>query len=385
MEINDAVSLAQTLIRYPSVTPESGHLIQFLEKLLTSLGFDCQIMTFQSEGRPAVANLFARFGKEGPHLCYAGHADVVPVGIESRWAHNPFAAVIENDILYGRGAVDMKGSIAAFISAVSCRIGSRSLKGSVSLLITGDEEGDAVDGTVRVLEELEKQGQIPDVCVVGEPSSEDWVGDTIKVGRRGSLSGHIVVEGRQGHVAYPIRADNPVGRIVRFLNELQAYQWDQGSDVFDPSNLEVTSLNTENRTVNMIPQRAEAQFNIRYNDHHTVEELKAVINGIATNHSNNYELDFRPGATPFTNGSKKWAEQIIVAVEAITGTKPNVSTSGGTSDARFIHAYCPVVELGLSNHTAHQVDENVPVADLKMLEQIYGEVLDRYLELVRVC
>lgn len=379
MQTYDVVSLAQTLIRYPSVTPESNQIIDFLDKLLTSMGFTCQRMDFQSEGRPAIANLFARYGTEGPHICYAGHVDVVPEGLAEFWAHDPYAAQIDREILYGRGAVDMKGSIAAFIAAVSTKLSSGTIKGSISLLITGDEEGDAVDGTVRVLEELKKQGQIPDVCLVGEPSSDAQVGDTIKVGRRGSLSGHIIVEGKQGHVAYPQRADNPVRRLTKFLNELQLHQWDQGSALFDPSNLEVTAVNTDNRAVNVIPQRAEAQFNIRYNDHHTAASLKAAIEDMASAHCKHYQLNYRPGAEPFSNRSQTWVDLVVQSVESVIKHKPLISTSGGTSDARFIHTYCPVIELGLSNHTAHQIDEHVSLADLRTLQQLYGAILDRFL------
>lgn len=376
MQTYDVLGLAQTLIRYASVTPESQHIIQFLEKLLSSMGFSCQIMTFQSEGRPAISNLFACYGSGSPHLCFAGHVDVVPTGLEDAWTHGPFAGVVENDILYGRGAVDMKGSMAAFIAAMGTRLPEA---GTISLLITGDEEADAVDGTVRVLEELKAQNRIPDVCIVGEPTSENSVCDTIKVGRRGSLSGHILVEGQQGHVAYPHRANNPVRRLVSFLNELQNQKWDEGTDVFAPSHLEVTSLNTDNTAVNVIPQQAQAQFNIRYNDLHEEESLKKTIDEIAARHCDAYQLSFKPGARPFKTSSPEWSTLVVQAVESITGRKPELSTSGGTSDARFIHTHCSVVELGLSNHTAHQVDEHVSLNDLKTLEQIYGAILDRFL------
>jgi succinyl-diaminopimelate desuccinylase len=378
MQTYDVLSLTQNLIRYPSVTPESGNIIQYLEQLLTGLGFQCDVMTFQTEGRPRVSNLFARYGTGAPHLCYGGHVDVVPVGTVSHWTYPPFDAEVHNHILYGRGAVDMKGSIGAFIAAVASKLESGSIKGSISLLITGDEEGEAVDGTVRVLEQLKTLGQIPDVCLVGEPTSEEWMGDIIKVGRRGSLSGHIRVKGRQGHVAYPHRADNPVRRIINFLEELQDFVWDKGDEFFDPSNLEVTSLTADNIAVNVIPPTAEAQFNIRYNPLHTTSSIMEKIEALVAKHCPDYELTFKPGAEPFMNQASSWANLVADSVESVTGKKPLKGTSGGTSDARFIHTYCPVVELGLLNHTAHQVDEHVSVDHLRRLEEIYRAVLDGF-------
>jgi succinyl-diaminopimelate desuccinylase len=380
MQTYDVVELAQKLIRYPSVTPEADDIIQYLVQLLTPLGFKCQVMDFQSEGRPKVANLFARYGTAGPHICYAGHVDVVPIGNAQGWTHPPFAGEVHNGTLYGRGAADMKGSIAAFIAAFA----AVSVQGSVSLLITGDEEGDAVDGTVRMLHELQKQEQIPSYCLVGEPTSDQWLGDTIKVGRRGSLSGHILVRGKQGHVAYPHRADNPVRRLVHFLNELQSHVWDKGNEFFDPSNLEVISLNADNVASNVIPQDAEARFNIRYNNEHTAAEVTAQIEAIAMAHCKDFKLNFKHGAEPFINQAAHWADLVVSSVESVCGKKPHLSTTGGTSDARFIHHYCPVVELGLFIHTAHQLDECVPVEDLKTLQRIYQQVLTDSASLTKV-
>ena len=378
MKTHDVTSIAQKLIQFPSVTPEVSTIIAHMETRLKALGFHCEVMTFQSPGRPPVANLFARFGTQSPHLCFAGHVDVVPVGTLSDWKYPPFSATIEGDTLYGRGAVDMKGAIAAFIAAMSHKIAAGPLNGSISLLITGDEEGDAVDGSVRVLESLKASGQIPDVCIVGEPTSEEWVGDTIKIGRRGSLSGRIIVNGRQGHVAYPQRAINPVRHLVNFLADLQKITWDKGNDFFDPSNLEITAVSADNIASNVIPQNATALFNIRYNNLHQRADLMEAIKKLATIHCPDFDLTFNGSAEPFLNKSPQWESLVTKSVQQIVHKTPHISTSGGTSDARFIQAFCPVLELGLFNKTAHQIDENVSVEDLKTLEKIYSAVLDNF-------
>jgi succinyl-diaminopimelate desuccinylase len=371
MKTYDVVELTQKLIQFPSVTPECSHIIDYLVTLLEPLGFKCQVMTFQSKGKPEVRNLFARKGTKSPHICFAGHVDVVPAGSVEDWTHPPFAADIKDEILYGRGAVDMKGAIAAFIAAAT----NSSYPGSISLLITGDEEGEAIDGTEPVLKELQRLGQLPDMCIVGEPTSEEYVGDTIKNGRRGSLSGHIKVTGKQGHVAYPQRADNPVRPLTQFLNHLQTIEWDKGSDHFEPSNLEITSIAADNIATNVIPQNATAQFNIRFNDTHTRAGLIQKIEALAKTNCHSYELKFTGTSEPFINKSQALIDLAVNSSNSVLNKSPTISTSGGTSDARFIHQYCPVVELGLLNHTAHQVDEHVSIDDLKTLQRIYEALL----------
>jgi len=374
MQPYDVIKLTQDLIRFPSLTPAGDDIFGYLQNLLTPLGFDCHIMSFQSNGSP-VKNMFARYGVGAPHFCFAGHVDVVPVGDLSLWQHPPYAGEIHDGLLYGRGAADMKGSIAAFIAAVAA---SPPKSGSISLLITGDEEGDATDGTVKVLQKLKELNQLPDVCLVGEPTSENWVGDTIKNGRRGSLSGHIQVNGKQGHVAYPQRANNPLPSLIGFLWELQQQCWDDGNEHFDPSNLEITSLSADNIAVNVIPAKAEAKFNIRYNDQQTRADLIKKIESIAQVHCKDYTLQFSGNAEPFLNGSNDLLHLVKNSVESVTNQEPKTSTSGGTSDARFIYRYCPVVELGLLNQTAHQVDEHVGVENLSALSNIYGRILETY-------
>ncbi len=377
MQSYDVIKLTQELIKFPSLTPAGDDIFDYLQNLLKPLGFDCQMMNFQSNGSQ-VMNLFARYGAGAPHFCFAGHVDVVPVGDLGNWQYPPYAGEIDSGLLYGRGAVDMKGAIAAFIAAVAKHLEKGALPGSVSLLITGDEEGDAVDGTVKVLQKLKELKQLPDVCLVGEPTSEDWVGDTIKNGRRGSLSGHIQVQGKQGHVAYPQRANNPLPSLIEFLFDLQQQSWDKGSEHFDASNLEITSVSADNIAVNVIPAKAEAKFNIRYNNQHTRADLIKRIESLAQAHCKEYSLEFSGNAEPFLNGSNDLVKLTMDAVESVTSQKPKTSTSGGTSDARFIHHYCPVLELGLLNHTAHQVDEHVGFDDLRTLKGLYGQILNNY-------
>lgn len=371
----DVVQLAKEMISIPSVTPDACEIIDYLKDVLESLEFKCQIMTFESEGGIPVKNLFARYGTTAPHLCFAGHVDVVPAGDIERWQYDPFGGEIQQDNLYGRGAVDMKGAIAAFIAGLN----NAEISGSISLLITGDEEGDAINGTVKVLEELNKTDNIPNVCIVGEPTSENWVGDTIKIGRRGSLSAEIIIAGRQGHVAYPQRADNPIPRLTNFLEQLYDITWDQGNENFDPTHLEVTSLDAENIAGNVIPGQACAKFNIRYNDEHarnnlieTINELVCKIPGAKISYSGNAE--------PFVGGNPSWTDLVAFSVQQSVQKKTTCSTTGGTSDARFIYKYCPVVELGLLNRTAHQIDEHVPVADLRQLQAIYSKLITNYFQ-----
>lgn len=379
MRAVDVVDLTQKLIQRASVTPDCGEVFKFVEETLASAGFACEFMNFQTEGHPEVQNLFAHFGRGSPHICFAGHVDVVPVGDESAWTHDPFSATLVEDKIYGRGAVDMKGAVAAFMAAAIERVQKNTFTGTISLLITGDEESIAIDGTKPCLEKLESMQMLPDFCLVGEPTSEEQVGDMIKNGRRGSLSGKITVFGKQGHVAYPHRAENPVRYLTAFLNDLQKFRWDNGNKFFEPSNLEVTSVNADNIAGNVIPGKASAFFNIRFNTEITQDQIEGKIRDLAKAQCPRYELEFKKSAQPFLNKAPAWSDLVSDAIEAQLSIKPKLSTSGGTSDARFIHTYCPVVECGLLNQTAHQIDEHVPIQDLEKLKNIYTSILDRAL------
>lgn len=379
----DPVALAQALIRCESVTPTEGGALTLLEGILTAAGFECHRMTFSEPGFADVENLYARLGNTGPNLCFAGHTDVVPPGNLEAWTAPPFAAEIRNGVLYGRGAVDMKGEIACFVAAVHRYIArSAGVPGSISLLITGDEEGDSVNGTVKVLDWLKARGEVLHDCVVGEPSSKDAVGDEIKVGRRGSLSGEIIVEGKQGHAAYPHKADNPVPKLARIIDRLSALKLDDGTAHFEPSHLTVTVISVPNTATNVIPGQARARFNIRYNDAHTrprlEEQLRNVCAAAAAEVDARYSLTFSGTGDVFVTQPGPLLETMQVAVQEITGKAPVLSTAGGTSDARFIKDHCPVIELGLTNETIHQVDEHVAVDDLEILTRIYERFLELY-------
>ncbi|ASP35999.1 succinyl-diaminopimelate desuccinylase [Labrenzia sp. VG12] len=379
-----AVSITQDLIRCPSVTPAEGGALQTLETLLGKAGFDVSRVTFQDTDTPDVENLFASIGSGAPHFVFAGHTDVVPAGAEADWRHGPFQAEIEDGMLYGRGAVDMKGGVAAFAAAALDFVSDKGtgFGGTISFLITGDEEGPAVNGTVKLLDWAEKQGHTFDACIVGEPTNPDALGDAIKVGRRGSLSGTVTVEGVQGHAAYPHLADNPIPGLVRLLAALDALKLDDGNERFQPSNLEVVSVDVGNPAFNVIPARCEARFNIRYNDEWTLdslknkvtETLKAVDLGALT-----LGLEFKRDASEsFLTKDETLIRALSAAVAEETGRVPELSTGGGTSDARFIKNYCPVVEFGLVGQTMHKVDECVAVADLDRLKAIYRRFLDSY-------
>ena len=374
----NALELTQTLVRYPSVTPATAGIFDYVQDLLKEFGFACDLMIFKSPDKPEVPNLFARFGNLGPHFCFAGHLDVVPTGPTNNWRDSPFKGIIDNNILYGRGAVDMKGAVAAFICAALDQLNKGKVPGSLSILLTGDEEGEAIDGTKKVLEKLEQIGHVPDFCLVGEPTSEEKVGDTLKIGRRGSLTGEVIVGGIQGHVAYPHKAKNPIPQLLSFLNTLQAIKWDEGDHHFDPSNLEVVSVDVGNLTSNVIPGEAKALFNIRYNSHHTRESLIDSIEELASKHIDAYSLTFNTGSNPFFTHAPELVKRITRSIEKISAKRVNISTSGGTSDARFIHGYCPVLELGLLNQTAHQVDEKVSAQDLETLQKMYAQILEDF-------
>ena len=378
----DPVTIARDLIRCRSVTPEEGGALDYLQQVLGQAGFAVHRATFAEPGTAPVDNLYARTGIERPNLMFAGHTDVVPPGDETAWKHPPFAGEIAADALYGRGAVDMKGGIACFVAAALDYLnanGGKPNKGSLSFLITGDEEGVAVNGTVKLLQWAAARGETFDHCIVGEPSSHEVLGDTIKVGRRGSLNGTLIVTGRQGHVAYPDRADNPIRGMAVLIAALQG-PLDEGSEHFDPSNLEFTTVDVGNRTVNLIPGEARARFNIRYNDRHSAIALKTLIERRAQAAAGGrvrYALEWQPSnADVFLTKPGPFTELASAAVAEVTGRKPKLSTTGGTSDARFIKDYCPVLEFGLVGQTAHQVDECAPLGELVALTAIYRRIIE---------
>ena len=370
-----AVDLAQRLIRCPSVTPAEGGAINLLEAELSAIGFACTRLPF-GEGNDRIDNLFARYGSAAPHVCFAGHTDVVPVGDAAAWTRDPFGGDIVGGVLFGRGAADMKGGVAAFAAAAAAVI-EGGIGGSVSLLITGDEEGDAVNGTVRMVEWAMANDQIPDMCVVGEPTNPDALGDMIKNGRRGSLSGHLVVTGRQGHVAYPHLADNPLTRLVAMLAPVNGTELDGGTPHFLPSAANVTTIDVGNPATNIIPARAEAKFNIRFNTEHSADSLRGWLEEHFTRVGGDWHAQWKANADPFITDPGPLTDMLAAAVTEITGRTPALSTTGGTSDARFITRMCPVAEFGLVGKTMHQVDEHVDVADIEELCAIYQSFLVR--------
>ena len=382
--MTDALSIARDLIRCASVTPADAGALGVLEKILKGAGFEVHRLTFGETGTADVENLYARLGTASPHLTFAGHTDVVPPGDEGAWSHGAFSGEVRDGYLYGRGAVDMKGGIACSAAAVLQYLADHGGKtnGSISFLITGDEEDISVNGTVKLLQWAATRGEKFDHCVLGEPSNVETLGDCIKIGRRGSQSGTVYVEGIQGHVAYPHRAANPVPDVARLIVALSDEPLDHGSAQFQASNLEFTSVDVGNAASNVIPSQARAKFNIRFNDLHTqatlrelVEQRLAKVAGnrirarIVWEPSNSNVFVTKPGA---------FTDLVVAAIEEVTGRKPELSTSGGTSDARFIASYCPVIEFGLVGQTMHQIDERTPVADLEKLTKIYRGILDRY-------
>lgn len=384
LDTKDPVALTQALIRCPSITPEEGGALTLMQEILTPAGFACQRMMFSEAGTPDVENLYARRGDRGLNLCFAGHTDVVPPGHLDAWTVPPFAAEIREGILYGRGAVDMKGGIACFIAAVMRHLDSTDgqIPGTLSLLITGDEEGPSINGTVKVLDWLRQKGETLDACIVGEPSNPTQIGDEIKIGRRGSLNGHIIVHGRQGHAAYPTKADNPVPKLARIIDRLSTTVLDAGTGNFEPSHLVVTVISVPNTATNVIPGRAEAQFNVRYNDAWTRPRLESHLRGLceaaAAEVSARFDLSFSGTGDVFLTEPGPLVKTMVSAVAAETGRTPALTTGGGTSDARFIKDHCPVIEFGLVNRTIHQVDEHVAVADLETLTRIYQRFIAAY-------
>ena len=383
---SDPVALAQALIRCRSVTPTEGGALTLLQSILAPAGFDCHRLVFTEAGTPDVDNLYARFGSigtNGPHLCFAGHTDVVPPGDEKAWTHPPFDAVIKDGVLWGRGAIDMKGAIACFAVAALQYIerkGDR-FPGAISFLITGDEEGPSINGTVKVLDWMKARGERMDACVVGEPSSLDTLGDELKIGRRGSLNGELIVHGKQGHAAYPRTAENPVPKLARMIDRLSK-PLDNGTQHFEPSSLEVTVISVNNTATNVIPSEARAKLNIRYNDLWTRPKVEAYVSAIceaaAAESSARWQLSFSGTGDVFRTEPGPLVDTMSGAVATITGLKPRMSTGGGTSDARFIHFHCPVIEFGLINRTIHQVDERCAVDDLHRLTKVYAEFLEQY-------
>jgi succinyl-diaminopimelate desuccinylase len=384
-----AANLA-TLIRCPSVTPADGGALAALEAILKPLGFSVERPVFSEAGTPDVENLYARLSGNGPHLMFAGHTDVVPPGDEASWRYPPFSAHVENGEMYGRGAVDMKGGIACFVAAVARHVEKHGVpKGSVSLLITGDEEGPSINGTVKLLDWAVARGETWDASIVGEPTNPERLGDMIKIGRRGSLSGTVTVNGVQGHAAYPHLADNPVRGIVTLVDALLDPPFDEGTADFQPTNLEVTTIDVGNPATNVIPARAVANFNIRFNDSWTSETIRAEIHNRLDEAAGrtrlrpgkdtpiDYELTWRDRPSPvFLTRDDRLIETLSGSIESVTGRRPVLSTSGGTSDARFIKDYCPVVEFGLVGKTMHMVDERVALADLERLTAIYERFLE---------
>jgi len=380
----DPVALARDLLRCPSVTPAEGGALGLIEGVLEVAGFEVHRVTFAEPGTEPVENLYARIGSAAPHLVFAGHTDVVPPGDPARWSHPPFAGEIVDGTLYGRGAVDMKGAVACVLAAALDHLAARGGRpqGSISFLITGDEESVAVNGTVKLLQWAAERGAAFDHCILGEPSNAAAIGDTIKVGRRGSLNGTLVVTGTQGHVAYPERADNPVRGLVALMGALMAAPLDHGSAHFDASNLEFTSIDIGNTVVNLIPGEARARFNIRFNDCHSQVSLKTLIEKRAAEAAGarvRWHIEWeRSNADSFLAQPGPFLDLVVGAIKEATGADPKLSTSGGTSDARFIKDYCPVLEFGLVGRSMHQVDERTAVADLATLTSVYRKILDRY-------
>ena len=381
-KINE-LKLAKELIKFPSITPKDAGVMRFLEKKLKKMGFKTKILNFKEKNFQPVKNLYARLGSKGPNFCFAGHLDVVPPGNIKDWTVNPFRPSIKKGHLIGRGANDMKGSVAAFVSAVSVFLNSnKSFNGSISLLITGDEEGDAVNGTKKVVDYLKKRNEKINFCLVGEPTNPNKLGEMIKIGRRGSLTGKIEIIGTQGHVAYPHRANNPSTIIIKILNELKNIKFDKGTKNFQPTNLEITKINIDNNADNVIPKTANATFNIRFNNKHSSISIKKRINKILSKinkkNKSKFKIDYRVSGEAFLTKQNATTNMIQNVIKKITKVRPKLSTTGGTSDARFLKNISPCLEFGLVGKTMHKIDEAVSLKDLKKLTKIYANILDNY-------
>ncbi|MGE5540407.1 MAG: succinyl-diaminopimelate desuccinylase [Gemmatimonas sp.] len=387
-DLSQPLPLAQALIRRASVTPKDEGALDILQRALESLGFVCHRLPFSESGTADIDNLYARLGTKGPNFCYAGHTDVVPVGDPKGWTVDPFGAEVIDGHLYGRGAADMKGGIACFVAAVAqfVKARGRDFGGSISLLITGDEETVAINGTRKMLDWLEARGEKLDCCVVGEPTNPLRLGDMMKIGRRGSLVGFLTVHGQQGHTAYPHLADNPIPHLIRMLSALIEKPLDDGSAHFQPSTLEIATVDVGNPATNIIPAKATATFNIRFNDHHSSESLikqltatfDRVAGGPRKDGSRRYDVSWQRNGESFFFPPGELSGLVSRAVKKVTGREPELSTTGGTSDARFIHRMCPVVEFGLVGQTMHKADERASLADLTHLTDIYRSILDEY-------
>ena len=376
----DPLELSQALIRCPSVTPTDAGALDVLAGALEGLGFTCHRPPFTGDGSHEVQNLYARIGDDAPNFCFAGHTDVVPVGDAGNWSVDPFEALVKDGRLYGRGASDMKTAIAAFTAATARFLSEHGpdFGGSISLLITGDEEGDAVNGTVKVLDWLKDQHQVIDACLVGEPTNTDTLGDTIKIGRRGSMNSVLTVQGTSGHAAYPQLADNPIHRLMAMLTAIIDTPLDEGTAHFPASQPVVTSIDVGNPVTNVIPATATANFNVRFNDLHSGDSLVALLRQRFDAISGEYDLAVRVSGEPFLTATGPLAATVAAAVETVTGRQAEFSTSGGTSDARFIKDHCPIAEFGMINDTAHKADENAAVDDIGTLSEIYQAVLERF-------
>ncbi len=372
------LKLAKDLIRKPSITPKDAGAINLLAKNLRSIGFNCKIINFKN-----IKNLYAKLGKSSPNFCYAGHTDVVPPGNIKNWTTNPFKPIVKNNKLIGRGANDMKASIACFVAAVSrFKNENKNFKGSISLLITGDEEGIAVNGTKRLIKYLKRKREKINFCIVGEPTNPNKLGEMIKIGRRGSLTGRLTVIGSQGHVAYPHRANNPSNTLIKILKKIKDLKLDKGTKNFQPSNLEVTKINIDNHADNVIPGSAEAVFNIRFNDKHSSSSLKSKLNkifkAVTKVNKSRFKVSYEVSGEAFLTKPNKTTYMVQNIIKKVTGLKPKLSTSGGTSDARFIKNIAPCLEFGLVGKTMHKIDESVSVSDLKKLTKIYENILVSY-------
>jgi succinyl-diaminopimelate desuccinylase len=384
LDPRDPVALTQALVRCPSVTPDEGGALTLLQRVLEPAGFACHRMTMTEPGTPDIENLYARFGRGQPNLCFAGHTDVVPVGDDKLWQRPPFAAQIHDGVMYGRGTVDMKGAIACFVAAALRYIGDHASRPdfSLSFLITGDEEGPSINGTMKVLDWMRDRGEVMDACVVGEPSNPKALGDEIKIGRRGSLNGEIVVAGKQGHAAYPQLAENPVPKLARIIDRLSSTRLDGGTPDFEPSSLQVTVISAPNTATNVIPAEARCKFNVRYNDIWRRPKLEAwvreQVSAASAEVAARATVSFSGTGDVFLTKPGPLVDTMRQTVQAVTGRSPALTTGGGTSDARFIQAYCPVIEFGLVNETIHAVDERVAVADLVKLAEIYHRFIVGY-------
>jgi len=379
----DPITLATNLIRCPSVTPEDHGALGVMQTALESLGFTCTRLPFSESGHPTVDNLYARLGTVGPHLAFAGHTDVVPVGDAAAWSVEPFGGIVKDGFLYGRGAEDMKTALACMVSAVATFLSSSLIahrsSPSISFIITGDEEGYAINGTRKMVKWMQERGIKPDACIVGEPTNPEHIGDMVKIGRRGSLSVKLIVRGKQGHAAYPHLADNPVTRLIDIVHELKHTVIDQGTDFFQPSNLEITSIDVGNPVKNVIPAQATANVNIRFNDRHSSESMLRWLDEVATTYAPGaFAWETLSAFEPFLTPPGRLSTIMSEAVQAATGRTPQLSTTGGTSDARFIKDICPVAEFGTTGGRAHMVDERVSVDDVRLLTNCYVEVLQRF-------